>query len=95
MHPSVSVVIPVRNEAERISGALASILAQTYPNIAQIIIADGMSTDSTRASVSDFYDSRILLLDNEMMTTPAGLNLAIGAMRWALRPSSGVRGVSY
>lgn len=79
MHPSVSVVIPVHNEAERISGTLASILAQTYPNIAQIIVADGMSTDSTRASVSDFSDSRILLLDNKMMTTPAGLNLAISA----------------
>jgi len=79
MQPSVSVVIPVRNEPDAIRAAVQSILDQTYPEITEIIIADGMSTDQTRQAIESFVDGRITVLDNAATSTPAGLNCAIRA----------------
>ena len=79
MHRSVSVVIPVRNEAEAIKHAIDSIRLQTYPNIIEIIVADGMSTDGTRQAATSSGDTRIRVIDNPSTTTPAALNRAIAA----------------
>ncbi len=79
MQPTVTVVIPVRNEQEAIRLAIASVLDQTYPNITEIIVADGMSTDGTRRSIEQFADDRIQIVDNPATTTPAALNAAIRA----------------
>ena len=44
--------MPVRNEAGFIEKSLRSLLGQTYPSdLMEIIVADGMSTDSTREIV--------------------------------------------
>lgn len=50
--PFVSVIMPVRNEADFIARSLGAVLAQAYPpERMEIIIADGMSTDGTRAEI--------------------------------------------
>ncbi len=77
MDPTVTVVIPVRNEPQAIRGAIESIIDQTYSNIIEILVADGMSTDGTRAVIAAFDDPRIRIIDNVGTTTPAGLNAAI------------------
>ena len=79
MQPPVTVVIPVRNEQEAIRSAIESVLDQTYPNITEVIVADGMSTDGTRRSVEAFDDVRIKVVENPDTTTPAALNAAIRA----------------
>jgi glycosyltransferase involved in cell wall biosynthesis len=53
----VSVIIPVRNCCEYIQEALASVLAQDYPNLEVIIIDDG--SDDFEYSELERIDSRI------------------------------------
>lgn len=76
--PSVSVIIPTLNEERYIVACLDSFLAQDYPHHAlELIVADGGSTDATRALVSDLAarpGPPIRLLDNPGRTTAAGLN---------------------
>lgn len=85
--PSVSVIVPCRNEIGYIARCLDSILASEYPHDRlEIIVADGLSDDGTRA-VLDEYASRhssIRVLDNRRRITPAALNIAIGAARGEL-----------
>src|SRR5690348_13201748 len=44
--PSVSVIVPARNEEREIERCLVSILKQNYPNF-EVIAIDDCSTDST------------------------------------------------
>src|SRR5882757_8386412 len=44
--PSITVIVPARNEADDIAATLHSLLAQDYPNL-QIIAVDDRSTDQT------------------------------------------------
>lgn len=80
--PSVSVIIPCRNEELFIARCLDSILANTYPvDRTEIIVVDGMSTDRTR-DVLDRYVSRqavIRVVDNVVGTIPVAMNLGIRA----------------
>jgi glycosyltransferase involved in cell wall biosynthesis len=46
--PSITVIVPARNEAADIAATLHSLLAQDYPNL-QIIAVDDRSTDTTGA----------------------------------------------
>lgn len=52
--PVISVIMPVRNEAAHIEGALRSVLAQTVPM--EILVVDGRSTDRTRGIVQSLAD---------------------------------------
>lgn len=45
-HPLVSVLIPMRNEADIIAETVKSLLAQNYPNL-QILLLDDQSTDNS------------------------------------------------
>ncbi len=76
--PSISVVIPVRNEADSIGATLNAVLEMDYTGPLDVVVADGMSTDSTREVVEGFGE-RVRLVDNAAQTTPSGLNRAIEA----------------
>jgi cellulose synthase/poly-beta-1,6-N-acetylglucosamine synthase-like glycosyltransferase len=61
--PFITVVMPVRNEGRFISaGTVGQLLAQDYPvDRFEVIVADGMSDDGTRAIVAEIAaaDSRL------------------------------------
>lgn len=79
-YPSISVVIPVRNEAVHIEACLDSVLSQEYsPERIEILSIDAMSDDGSRQIVRQYaaLHSNIRLLDNPGLLTPAGFNLGI------------------
>ena len=77
--PSVTVVIPTFNEEDRLGATLASLRDQTYGDIVEVIVADGMSSDRTR-EVAGAFD-RVRVLDNPDRIQAAGLNRALGVAR--------------
>jgi glycosyltransferase involved in cell wall biosynthesis len=77
-----SVIVPCFNEEATISGLLDALLGQTYPiSAGEIIFADGMSTDQTRACIQrvqqNHPEATIKIVDNPKRNIPAGLNSAI------------------
>lgn len=77
--PTVTVGLPTLNEEMHIVGCLEAVLAQTYPGICEVLVADGGSTDRTRDLVASLADDRVRLLDNPRRIRPAGLNVALEA----------------
>lgn len=82
--PFVSSIIVTRNEEDYIELALHSLINQSYPhNKYEIIIVDGMSSDSTRDIVNRtkelYKDSElsIKLLDNPNLILASGWNIGI------------------
>ncbi|GAB3670254.1 glycosyltransferase family 2 protein [Halopiger thermotolerans] len=56
--PAVSVVLPTYNRASVLSGAIESVLEQTYDDL-ELLVIDGGSTDGTRAVVDRIDDPRL------------------------------------
>jgi glycosyltransferase involved in cell wall biosynthesis len=53
----VTIVIPIRNEADFIERSLGAVLAQDYPaDRMEILVVDGMSTDGTREIVRNLFE---------------------------------------
>ncbi len=79
----VSYVMPVLNDVTHVRAAVESILAQDYAGPVEVLIALGPSIDGTNELVADLADrdDRVRLLDNEVGSTPAGLNIGIRAAR--------------
>jgi hypothetical protein len=80
--PSVSIILPCRNEVRSIGSCLESILASAYPREQlQVLVADGMSDDGTREIIEQYAANHpyITLLDNPDHITPTGLNIALRA----------------
>ena len=79
--PSVSVVMPVRNEAQHISAAVQAVLAQQYQGEVDIWIAVAPSDDATENLVKELVESysNVFSVENPAGVTPAGLNSAISA----------------
>ncbi len=79
--PFVSVVMPVRNEADFIERSLHAVFVQTYPHdLMEIIVADGQSTDKTRLIIDDLSkttDICVKIVENPQLIAPTGLNVAI------------------
>ncbi|MBP3959307.1 glycosyltransferase family 2 protein [Gemmata sp. G18] len=78
--PSVSVIVPVRNESRSIEHTLRLLLTQDFPRSAfEVIVADGVSTDDTvlivRRLQSEF--SNLKLVFNSEMLASSGRNTGI------------------
>jgi succinoglycan biosynthesis protein ExoA len=77
----VSVVLPVRDEAEHLEAAVAAVLAQEYPGSVEVCLAVAPSQDGTERiarSIAARHDG-VGVVDNPAGSTPTGLNAAIGA----------------
>ncbi|MDQ7797848.1 MAG: glycosyltransferase family 2 protein [Candidatus Edwardsbacteria bacterium] len=86
MQPFVSIILPVRNEANYIIPCLRSIAAQDYPkDLMELLIVDGRSNDSTALKIEEFRiqnsEFRIHLIDNPARTVPHAMNLGIAAAK--------------
>jgi len=82
--PSVSVVIPMLNEAASTGALLDGVLAQDYPRgRLEVLVVDGDSRDGSAAAVEAYAarDPRVRLLHNPRRIVPTALNIAIRAAR--------------
>jgi succinoglycan biosynthesis protein ExoA len=77
--PSVSIIMPVRNEAAWIQQSLRAVLAQDYPtDLMQILLVDGQSEDRTRELATSLPGAeRVSILSNPARRQAAGLNLGL------------------
>jgi glycosyltransferase involved in cell wall biosynthesis len=78
--PLVTVIMPVRHEADFIARSLGAVLAQDYPvERLEILVADGRSADGTREIVQALQGrhSHLRLIDNPGRIVPTGLNAAL------------------
>lgn len=78
--PFISVILPIRNEAEFIEKCLRSLMANDYARgRIEILVLDGMSDDGTREIVRRLAaeDGRIRLLDNPQGIVPYTMNRGI------------------
>jgi succinoglycan biosynthesis protein ExoA len=84
----VTIVVPARNEEKGIRACLDSILAQDHEAL-EVIVVDGMSTDSTPAILAEYArrDPRVRVLTNELRVIPVSMNLALAAASapWLVR----------
>lgn len=81
--PLVSVVMPMFNRAGLVGHAIASVLAQTYPDFELIVVDDG-STDESVKVVREIDDPRIRLIE---LDENRGVTVARNT---ALRAANGV-----
>lgn len=82
--PFVTVAMPCLNEERHIEACLRGALAQDYPaDRLEVIVADGGSSDATRALVQRVaaQDPRVLLVDNPGRLQSAGMNEVIRRAR--------------
>ena len=77
--PSVSVVMPVLNEARHLAESVGEVLAQHYLGEVELVIALGPSRDATEHVALELAasDPRIRLVRNPTGKTPAGLNVGL------------------
>jgi glycosyltransferase involved in cell wall biosynthesis len=75
--PTVSIILPVLNEAPQLERCLKAVSEQSYPEIVEVVVADGGSTDDTRSVAAAF--AKVRIVDNPRHIRPAGLNAAIAA----------------
>jgi glycosyltransferase involved in cell wall biosynthesis len=80
--PFVSVIMPVRNEADFVAESLGAVLDQDYPHERlEVLVTDGMSTDRTgeivRQAARRCPSIRFTLFNNPRGIVPTGLNIAL------------------
>ncbi len=79
--PTVTVIMPIRNEEDFIHRSLGAVLEQDYPaDKLDVLIADGMSDDKTREIIAGMAaDSAVpvRIVDNPERIVPTGLNAAL------------------
>src|SRR5262245_17344737 len=85
--PTVSIVVPCRNEKDNIETCVRSILRQEPPEGGfEIIVSDGMSDDGTRDILMRLAreDPRLVVVENPGSIVSTGLNAAIQASQGAV-----------
>jgi len=78
--PTVTVILPTLNERRWIVDCLGSLLEQEYPDVIQILVVDGGSTDGTR-DLAGGRSPLVEVIDNPGITAAAGMNVGIAAAR--------------
>jgi hyaluronan synthase len=64
--PTVSVIVPAKNEEEVIKRTINAILDSDYPqNKLEVIVIDDGSTDNTAAEIQKIESNRVLFIKNE------------------------------
>jgi len=78
-YDSVTLAIPTYNEIANIERVIRGFLLTKYPNLLEIFVADGGSTDGTQDIVKQLSaeDPRIKLIHNPQKIQSAGLNLIL------------------
>ncbi len=78
-HHAVTVAIPTYNESDNIERVIQSFLSTKYPNLIEILIADGGSTDGTQDIIKrlSLEDSRVKLLHNPLKIQSTAMNLIL------------------
>ncbi len=80
----VTVILPVRNEANFIARNLEAIFDEDYPQeCLEVIVADGMSTDGTREIIKSLQEqhSNLQLIENPGKIVATGMNAALACAR--------------
>jgi glycosyltransferase involved in cell wall biosynthesis len=94
-NPSITVIVPARDEAKNIAATLSSLIAQDYPNL-QIIAVNDRSTDTTGAIMDAFATE-----DSDKLTVlhikelPSGWLGKTHAMSFAARHAIAVHHPDY
>ena len=79
----ISIIIPVRNEEQRIEGTLNSIISSNFPlDQIEVLIVDGNSEDSTLKIIKS-YENKILIkiIHNKLKFVSSSFNLALNKSR--------------
>jgi len=81
----ISVILPLRNEAEHLEEAVTAILSQDFQGKLEVILAIGPSHDGTAEIAQELAkrDLRVVIVANPTGRTAAGLNLAVKASQYA------------
>lgn len=79
--PTVTIAIPVLNEEQHIESVIRCFQGNSYPNIVEIIVADGGSTDRTLHLLEKISkkDARVKVIPNPGKKQAAGMNRIIEA----------------
>lgn len=72
---TVTVAVPVLNEALHLDACLDAIDRQTYRHVIEVLVIDGGSTDATRSIAAGHRNVRVL--DNPHRIQSAALNVAL------------------
>ncbi|HZU86576.1 MAG TPA: glycosyltransferase family 2 protein [Anaerolineaceae bacterium] len=80
----VTIIVPCKNEQATIRFLLEAVYSQTYPRAwIELVIADGLSEDRTRAEIArfsqEFTDLKVIVVDNPRRAIPTALNVALKA----------------
>lgn len=74
---TVTVIVPCFNEVDHIEACLRDLFEQDYPaDLLDVVVADGMSTDGTRAVLAELagrWPQRLRLIDNPQRVQAAAL----------------------
>jgi succinoglycan biosynthesis protein ExoA len=76
----ISIIIPCRNEEGHIKECVESLMMQKdLPDIIEILVVDGMSTDKTRFILNQLERkyNNVRMIDNPLKITPVALNNGI------------------
>jgi glycosyltransferase involved in cell wall biosynthesis len=78
-NPTLTLAIPAYNEAANIERIVREFLSTAYPNLIDVFVADGGSTDGTQDIIKNLAleDARVKLLHNPLKVQSAGLNLIL------------------
>lgn len=78
-NPPISIVIPTYNEIENIEAVVNSFLASKYPNLLEVIVIDGKSTDGTRDRLQQlaYKYPQVKVVENPQRIQSAALNIGV------------------